>query len=56
MTDTNGNFVIGFVPAGTYVLRATPTVASGYKPALLVGGVTVVAGTPVTNKVIVVTK
>jgi|SRR5687768_13496360 len=55
-TDANGNFTLTGVPAGTYVLRVTPPAASGYKPALLDGGVTITAGSAVTGKIIVVTK
>jgi hypothetical protein len=56
VTDASGNFTLAFVPAGTYVVRATPTVASGYKPALLTGGAVVTAGTTLSNQVIIVTK
>lgn len=56
VTDANGNFTLAFVPPGTYVVRATPTVASGYKPALLTGGATVTAGTTLSGQVIIVTK
>lgn len=56
VTDVNGAFTIAFIPVGTYVVRATPPAATLYKPALLTGGVTIVAGTPVTGQVIVVTK
>ena len=56
MTDTNGNFVLAFVPPGTYVVRATPTAASGYKPALLTGGATITAGNTLASQVIIVTK
>jgi hypothetical protein len=56
MTDASGNYVIGFIAPGTYVVRATPPSASSYKPALLTGGATVVAGGSLTGKVIVVTK
>ena len=55
-TDANGNFVLTGVPPGTYVLRASPHATTGYKPALLEGGVTVTAGSAVTGKIIVVTK
>ena len=58
VTDANGNFTIPFLlptPAGTpYVLRATPSVASGFKPALLPGGFTITAGTVTPNQIIVV--
>ena len=56
MTDASGNFTLAFIPAGTYVVRATPTAASGYKPALLAGGATVTAGSTLSNQVIIVTK
>ena len=56
MTDANGNFTLAFVPPGTYVVRATPTAASGYKPALLAGGAVVTAGTTLANQVIIVVK
>jgi uncharacterized surface anchored protein len=53
-TDTNGNFRIAFLLPGTYVLRATPPTASGFKPALLPGGLTITTGTETTNQIIVV--
>ncbi len=53
-TDASGNFTIPFLLPGTYVLRATPPTASGLKPALLAGGVTITTGTDVSNQVIVV--
>ena len=56
VTDGSGNFTLAFIPVGTYVVRATPPVASGYKPALLTGGAAVTAGTTLSGKVIVVTK
>lgn len=56
VTDASGNFLLSFIKPGTYVVRATPTTASGYKPALLTGGVTITANTAVTGKIIVVTK
>jgi hypothetical protein len=56
VTDANGAFTIAFIPAGTYVVRATPTVASGYKPALLVGGAVITAGSTLGSQVIIVTK
>ncbi|HKY96723.1 MAG TPA: DUF4382 domain-containing protein [Gemmatimonadaceae bacterium] len=56
VTDASGNFTLAFVPAGTYAVRATPTVASGYKPALLTGGAVVTTGTTLSNQVIIVTK
>jgi len=53
-TDGSGNFTIPFLLPGTYVLRATPPTASGFKPALLAGGLTITTGTNVANQVIVV--
>jgi hypothetical protein len=53
-TDANGNFRIAFLLPGTYVLRATPPAASGFKPALLPGGLTIVSGTETQNQIIVV--
>ena len=53
-TDANGNFSIPFLLPGAYVLRATPPTASGFKPALLTGGLTIVTGTETANQVIVV--
>jgi hypothetical protein len=55
-TDTNGNFRIAFLLPGTYVLRATPPAASGLKPALLPGGLTITQGTETQNQVIVVSQ
>lgn len=54
-TDASGNFRLSFVLPGTYVLRATPSAASGYKPALLPGGLVVSSGSEASGKVIVVT-
>ncbi|MEO8192411.1 MAG: DUF4382 domain-containing protein [Gemmatimonadales bacterium] len=56
VTDAAGAYTLAFVSPGTYVVRATPTVASGYKPALLPGTVVVTAGNAITGQVIVVTK
>ena len=56
VTDANGNFTIAFVPPGAYVVRATPTAASGYKPALLTGGATITTGNTLAGQVIIVTK
>ena len=56
VTDASGNYSFAFVAPGTYVVRATPTVASGYKPALLTGGATITAGSTLANQVIIVTK
>jgi hypothetical protein len=53
-TDASGNFRIPFLLPGTYVLRATPPTASGFKPALLTGGLTITTGTETQNQVIVV--
>lgn len=53
-TDASGNFRIAFLLPGTYVLRATPPTASGFKPALLVGGLTITPQTETQNQVIVV--
>jgi hypothetical protein len=56
VTDASGNFSIAFLAPGTYVVRATPTVASGYMPALLTGGAVITAGTTLGDQVIIVTK
>jgi hypothetical protein len=53
-TDPDGNFRIAFLLPGAYELRATPPTASGFKPALLVGGLTITDGTVTQNQVIVV--
>ena len=53
-TDANGNFRIAFLLPGTYVLRATPPTASGFKPALLTGGLTITTGAETQNQIIVV--
>lgn len=53
-TDANGNFRIAFLLPGTYVLRATPPAASGFKPALLPGGLTIVSRTETQNQIVVV--
>jgi Domain of unknown function (DUF4382)/Carboxypeptidase regulatory-like domain len=53
-TDADGNFRVAFLLPGTYVLRATPPTASGFKPALLSGGLTITTGTETANQVIVV--
>jgi len=53
-TDTNGNYRIAFLLPGTYVVRATPPVASGFKPALLTGGLTITTATETQNQIIVV--
>jgi len=55
-TDANGDFRIAFLLPGTYVLRATPTTASGFKPALLPGGLTINDGAVTANQIIVVTQ
>ena len=54
VTDASGNFRIAFLLPGTYVLRATPTAASGFKPALLTDGLTITSQTETQNQVIVV--
>lgn len=53
-TDANGAFRIAFLLPGTYVLRATPPTASGFKPALLTGGLTITAAQETANQIIVV--
>jgi hypothetical protein len=53
-TDANGDFRFAFLLPGTYVLRATPPVASGFKPALLTGGLTITSQTETQNLIIVV--
>ena len=53
-TDANGNFRFAFLLPGTYVLRATPTAASGFKPALLTGGLTITTQTETKDLIIVV--
>jgi hypothetical protein len=53
-TDANGDFTFAFLLPGTYVLRATPPAASGFKPALLTNGLTVTTSTDLNNQIIVV--
>ncbi len=53
-TDASGNFTFAFLLPGTYVLRATPTAASGFKPALLTGGLTITTQTETKDLIIVV--
>ena len=53
-TDADGKFTIAFLRAGTYVLRATPPTASGFKAALLPGGFTVTAGHATIDQIIIV--
>ncbi len=53
-TDANGNYRIAFLLPGTYVLRATPPATSGFKPALLTGGLTITPQTETQNQIIVV--
>ena len=53
-TDANGNFRIPFLLPGAYVLRATPPATSGFKPALLAGGLVITTGTETLNQLIVV--
>lgn len=52
-TDESGNFHIAFLAAGSYALRATPPVASGYTAAL-VASVDVTSGADASGTVIVV--
>ena len=54
VTDADGNFRIGFLMPGAYVLRATPPATSGFKAALLSGGLTITTGAETTNQIIVV--
>ena len=53
-TATDGTFGIRFLLPGSYVLRATPPTASGFKPALLPGGLTITSGATTADQVIVV--
>jgi hypothetical protein len=53
-SDASGNFTIAFLLPGAYELRATAPTASGFKPALLAGGLTITDGTVTQNQVIVV--
>jgi hypothetical protein len=53
-SDANGNYRIAFLLPGTYVVRATPPTTSGFKPALLPGGLTITTGTETQNQVIIV--
>lgn len=53
-TDASGNFRIAFLLPGTYVVRATPPTASGFKAALLPGGLTITAQTETQNQIIIV--
>jgi hypothetical protein len=53
-SDANGNFRFAFLLPGAYVLRATPPAASGFKPALLSGGLNITTGTETQNQIIVV--
>jgi hypothetical protein len=53
-SDVDGNFRFAFLLPGVYVLRATPPTASGFKPALLTGGLTITTGTELQNQIIVV--
>jgi hypothetical protein len=56
VTNGSGNYSFNFLPPGTYVIRATPPAASGYKPALLSGAVTVDKTSNITDRIIVVVK
>jgi hypothetical protein len=53
-TDANGDFRFAFLLPGTYVVRATPPATSGFKPALLPGGLVVTSGTETSGQIIVV--
>jgi hypothetical protein len=53
-SDASGNFRFGFLLPGSYVVRATPPTASGFKPALLAGGLTITTGTETQNQIIIV--
>jgi len=53
-TDANGDFRFAFLLPGTYVVRATPPAASGFKPALLAGGLTITSGAETATQIIVV--
>ena len=53
-TDANGDYRIAFLLPGTYVVRATPPTASGFKPALLAGGLIITTGAETGSRVIVV--
>ncbi len=54
VTDASGDFRFAFLLPGTHVLRATPPAASVFKPALLLGGLTITTGTVTSNQIIVV--
>lgn len=54
VTDAAGNYRIAFLLPGNYELRATPPAASGLKPALLSGGLTITTGAETQNQIIVV--
>jgi len=53
-TDANGDFRFAFLLPGTYVLRATPPATSGFKPALIPGGLTITSGAATAAQIIVV--
>ncbi|MGI8620158.1 MAG: DUF4382 domain-containing protein [Gemmatimonadaceae bacterium] len=53
-TDAAGAYRFSFLLPGTYVVRATPPVATTFKPALLTGGLTITSGATLADKVIVV--
>lgn len=53
-SDASGNYRFSFLLPGAYEVRATPPAASGFKPALLVDGVTITSGATAADKVIVV--
>lgn len=54
-TGARGDFRIAFLLPGSYVLRATPPTASGFKPALLAGGLTITSSPETSEQVIIVT-
>ena len=56
VTDGSGNYKFAFLEPGEYEVRATPTAASGYKPAMLSGGATITAGSTLSGKNIIVVK
>lgn len=55
-TDATGAFRVSFLLPGSYTVRATPPVASGFKPALAATAVTVASASEVSGLNIVVIK
>ena len=53
-STSTGVWRFAYIPAGTYVVRATPTKDSGYVPSIL-GSVVVTGGLEASNKVVVLT-